>query len=788
VGAAETLCLHGDMQLAASRTATGGLVLGPLVTLLLSRFKLQEVLAGRRDTVYCRYADYAREAGALLLFLSEDGLDPAAGTASGYLHHCDGTKGCAWIPMQCPLPTVIYDRCFGIEGRAEAGRVRAIAEAAGILVLNHLPKITKLQAFAALAPYPDLAPHLPFTAPLTGESLSEALARFDDLYIKPDALYKGKGVYRLTRRSKGWVLQTRAEWGNEDWFLPDEADVQRALAQIKEPEADYLLQEGLPLATYLGNRFDFRSLVQRNGRGQLQVTGLVARIAPVGSVITSPRSGGQVAPADRVLQDGFGSHWGSVAAELERVSLLLAERLDRHLGPCVELGLDVGVLQDGTVKLIEVNGKPLRVSLERLRDPLITERIARFPIHSAIHFALEGVAQTEGLEQADQARVRAAGQGQGLRLEPIVGVLLGPTAMAMLQGERPQRYRRMVSEAREAGAIPVIFPAEGIDLKTARVTGFTDRDGHWQEVTLPLPDVVYNRSTHDDLQTRRSVAGLLREMADRFGTILINSTNAFGKSQIHEAIQFFAQTADLAPETVAWNGPDSLAEMTERHSAVFLKAEHGSHGSDVLRIRREQDGWQVRGRVRGMRISESPGSFRQLCVFLDLLTSAGPWVLQQGVDLPEIDGRVFDLRAIAQKDGSGSWQVPMVLVRMAQAGNVAANMSLGGEPFTPAEFQRRYGERQPLLEGLQQTATETAVKVALAVEARFGAMGEIGIDLGIDRQGRPWVFEANTKPLHPDFQEMEERLTVLPFRYAVWLARRSWEGRQSGLPTPLRLE
>lgn len=379
------------VQVSICRPQAWEVALGPLVGLLISRAKLAAVLAGLVDTVYCRYAAYAREAGAILCFFTVDGLDPAGASVRGYQLHPGAGGAWDWVETDFPLPRVVYDRCFGKEGRAEAARLRELAPTLGMAVVNHMVKITKLQAFTVLTKYSELARHLPFTAPLTPETLAGALEAHDDLYLKPDALYKGMGVYRLTRQAGDWLLGSRADGGTEHRLLPDREALMKTLGTLLAPGTNYLIQEGLPLATYLGNRFDFRSLVQKDGLGDWTVTGIVARIAPDGSPITSPRSGGCTAPAARVLQHAFPDRWKAVLTDLERVSVDLARRVDRQLGPCAELGLDLGVVADGTVRLVEVNGKPLKVSLQRLNDPLVTERIYRYPIHFACYLDISGL-------------------------------------------------------------------------------------------------------------------------------------------------------------------------------------------------------------------------------------------------------------------------------------------------------------------------------------------------------------------------------------------------------------
>jgi hypothetical protein len=752
--------------------------LGPLVGVLLSRAKLRAVLEGEQDSIYQRFVAYAREAGGALVFCTVDGFDEGQGELTGYRLHEGAPGRWNWVPGRFPVPRVLYDRCFGAEGREEALTVRALSRRLEFTVINTPVKITKLEAFDALRGT-DLEPHLPQTVPLTADSLKQAMRTRADLYLKPNALYKGKGVCRLTRASGGWILHTPTEQAVDRRELRTGADVTEALEELLASGQEYVLQEGLPLAAYLGNRFDLRSLVQKDGSGKWRVTGVSVRIAPADGVVTSPRSGGNVAPLERVLAHVFPSGWREVQEEVERVSLAMAAAMERAMGPCVELGLDLGVLQDGRVALIEVNGKPLKVSLQRLRDPLITERIFRCPIQYAIRLDLTGRASRTPL---DRSR-RTLCPSDSDRLPPLVAVLLQRAAPEFLR-QKP-RYQEIALEAKRAGCRPIFLDISGLDLESGSATGLVWGAGEWHSVTVPLPEVIYHRTAFRNPLVRAEAAQRLRRLTAEHGVILLNSVNAFSKWQTDQALRFFRETADLAPETVLLQGPESLEHMLETFPVLVAKADHGSHGSDVLRITAGSGGWHVRGKAGGRPVETRFERKEQLCQFLALLSCGSNWVVQQGICLPEVDGRFFDLRVVLQKDGAGQWQTALVLLRLAQPNRVAANMSQGAEPFLPEEFLRLHGHRFPGLTQMAERAAAVAHLTALALEARFGRLGEIGVDIGVDETGRAWVFEANTKPLHPELPGLPVPLIRHPFQYAAFLARAGRLGRRTRLPPPV---
>ncbi len=776
---ARKLHLEAPIRLSVFRQGSDEVALGPLIGVLLSKAKVGAILAGKLDPAYFRFDRYARETGAILIFLCAAGIDFKQGVVRGCRLRRGNDGRWVWAVGLFPIPRVIYDRSMGKNGRAEATQARDLGRNLGVTVVNSVPKITKIQAFQILRSYPDLARHLPFTVPLTKESLVSAIKTYPDLYLKPNALHKGKGVMRLTRQVNGWLLQSRETWGNQTRLLAGTPQLLKALDKLVAPKAGYLIQEGLPLVTFMGNRFDFRSLVQKDGRGEWVLAGLVARIAPVGSVISSPRSGGFISPPERVIRQAYPGHWKRIMDDLEQVSLKMARRVEKHLGTSCEFGLDLGLVPDGTVKLIEINGKPLKVSLGRLGDPAMDERIYRYPIDYASFL------DTQDSEAGQLRRVRLRGAPEPA--SPItVGVMLDQKVIARFPTGGTNRYKRMVREAQQAGAIPLFFEHAGINLETESIEGWVAKEGTWSKTTMPLPDVIYNRATYSDVREREAVASLRKRLILR-GVHLLNRINSFGKLDVHLALRFFPNTAGLSPETVPFGNQGSLEQMLKKFPTVFLKANHGSHGSDVLKITVSKKGWWVRGRAGGLTVNQLFSKLDLANAFLNQVKAGSEWVIQRGIELPEIEGRFFDLRVILQKDGRGDWRRAVTLVRWAKAGQVVSNTSQGGERFPLAAFKRRHRPEMKKLGALEAAVEAAAQKAAQALEARFGRLGEIGFDLGVDRRGRVWVFEANSKPRHSRPPELPVSLSRNPFQYAAYVARLARAGRNTRLEAPQTL-
>ncbi|MDF2960165.1 MAG: endospore coat-associated protein [Paenibacillus sp.] len=134
-------------------------------------------------------------------------------------------------------------------------------------------------------------------------------------------------------------------------------------------QRSYLLQQYLLLQTYSGDAYDVRSLVQKDGTGRWQVTGMAVRQGQGGSLTSNLHGGGTVQPAEPFLVRQFGADKAkSIAYRLQDLSVQIPEALEKHHGRLAELGIDFGVDTEGHIWILEVNSKPGRSIFTYLHD------------------------------------------------------------------------------------------------------------------------------------------------------------------------------------------------------------------------------------------------------------------------------------------------------------------------------------------------------------------------------------------------------------------------------------
>lgn len=386
-----------------------------------------------------------------------------------------------------------------------------------------------------------------------------------------------------------------------------------------------------------------------------------------------------------------------------------------------------------------------------------------------------------GLTPDQEVHVRPRDGGQRLRLGPLVGLWV---TRAVIRQWTPS-LRVLMQEARAAGAIPVVFDLDGIDRRRGRVAGWVERGGKPARAVLPLPDVIYNRATYPNLRRRARARELRRQLIAVDRIPFVNTAAGFPKWETYEALRFFRATRELVPATIRFGDRKTFAGFLRRYPVAFLKADGGSAGGQVLRIQAARGGWRVQGRNQRMQIQQRFGHLDDLHAFLTRLTEDGQWVLQEGIPLPQLEGRPWDVRLEAKKNGQGEWEVPFIFVRWGPPAAVVTNEAQGADIFLLEDFRTRFAGLK-VLRDLDAVATRVGRLVAMALEARYGLQGEVGVDFGLDRQGRPKVFEANAKSTHAPVPGQTVPQARWPMQYAVWLAGRAWAGRETGLALPIR--
>src|SRR5690606_3610935 len=137
-------------------------------------------------------------------------------------------------------------------------------------------------------------------------------------------------------------------------------------------------------------------------------------------------------------------------------------------------------------------------------------------------------------------------------------------------------------------------------------------------------------------------------------------------------------------------------------------------------------------------------SFAGLLGGLSRLRRGKRYLIQRGISLAVIGGRPIDYRVKIVKM-NGRWVIRAMVGRLARRGLFVTNLCRGGTQLPAAQGIRR--SLSPRMAGAKKQQMRNLTRTATAVlEQRFPGIGQLGFDYGLDRSGRIWIFEVNTRP------------------------------------------
>jgi glutathione synthase/RimK-type ligase-like ATP-grasp enzyme len=318
-----------------------------------------------------------------------------------------------------------------------------------------------------------------------------------------------------------------------------------------------------------------------------------------------------------------------------------------------------------------------------------------------------------------------------------------------------------------------VFSPVQLDERTRRVKGyrFLAGGGGWQEGWFPLPDVVYDRSffsrREDYLAHRAAVRRLYKLKPFAYLGHGLKS-----KWEMYTFLRRDPRLQPYLPKTARMEQPEQAAVWLDSMGEIFLKPESGSQGCGTVKAQRlAADAYHISARdSRNCPLKHSFTSKEAFTHWLRDFIGNRKYLLQPYLALQDSRGEAWDIRALVQKNGQGLWELAGMAVRRGEAGSITSNIHGGGTALEADVFlAEQFGPQQAA--EVSKKLQFLAARIPQALEAGNGRMAELGLDLGVDREGKVWIIEVNTKPGRSVFRrlsmtEASRRAETNPMAYA----------------------
>ncbi|GAA4711955.1 YheC/YheD family protein [Brevibacillus fulvus] len=372
-------------------------------------------------------------------------------------------------------------------------------------------------------------------------------------------------------------------------------------------------------------------------------------------------------------------------------------------------------------------------------------------------------------------------EGELLRIGPAIGIVttgLRDNARQPI-GQRSSFFQKLLLAQEGKGVFYYIFNPADVDWEQRKVKGWflrPDKKGNyaWKKITTALPDVVYDRVPSRAAERQESVRQFKLRWAKHMNLPMFNH-GFFDKWGVHQLLYPNPEVNEYIPETYHAPSLRTVRLLLRKYHMIYLKPIDGSLGYGIVKVVYHP------GKGYEVNYHNGSGNVKRTFTKLELLyrhifrsRRVSSYLAQQGISLATFRNRPFDFRVHLHKNQQNNWVISCMAAKIAGSGSVTTHVRTGGTVIPGEDLLAYLFGKQHVI--VQERMAEAAIRLATAIEQAQGVyLGELGLDMGIDRHGHVWMFEANSKPgrsifKHARLKQADEVSRSLIVDYSCYLA------------------
>ncbi len=324
------------------------------------------------------------------------------------------------------------------------------------------------------------------------------------------------------------------------------------------------------------------------------------------------------------------------------------------------------------------------------------------------------------------------------------------------------------------------FIPSTIQPHSLKVTGkkYDSNSNEWLECEVPIPSIIYDRCFYGDDEHSKQCLPIVSWLKSR-KDITFLGYGLPNKLDLYNALHS-TTLASYLPATQAVTEPGIVLKELFTNIKMILKPINGSAGYGIYYLQKNEKTYHVKTEKQKKMISRIFPNEAKLTQWLHSLLKQRAYLLQPYLELSTNEHQPFDIRILLQKNENGVWGERGRGIRLGSTGGILSNLSAGGTILTFTDWLASL----PPVKGefIHQELHYILTKLPDLLENEFMPLFEIGVDIGIAKNGSIWILDLNSKPgrkvlLHT-LPDLQEKLHLAPLLYGKYLSQTDQKERK----------
>jgi hypothetical protein len=359
---------------------------------------------------------------------------------------------------------------------------------------------------------------------------------------------------------------------------------------------------------------------------------------------------------------------------------------------------------------------------------------------------------------------------ENIIIGPVIGLLMAKENSKLT--EKKLGSQLIYTELYESfKGLLYVFSWESIDFKQSLIEGYyyesnyDHSEGCWKKGIFPFPNAIYNRILLSKVKAIK--------LKEAVGNKIFNSFR-FNKLDFFNMSTNCEKARKHLPETRLFISMDDVDEMLQGYTSIYLKPINGTLAKGLIKVSKEADNYLFR-------INENPnavviGDKKIAMNYFNRIKYEQQYLVQQGINTLNFEGRHTDFRVIMQKSENMQWECTAIVARLGKEEGICSNFVDSGYVLGFEEVFSRFSELSVEDILAKKNEVVNVCKETCEMLDNTGEnYGDFGIDVAIDKGYNIWIIEVNSRHAHNIVIPLKDEKLFYeikrnPIKYAIALS------------------